>query len=307
MKGDLHVHSRLSDGSLTIAELFSEAELAGLSFLSVTDHDTTLGAQECLALGEERGIKAIPGIEISAYDRKRGRKAHILGYAYDLPANSLEGLCGPTLAARDEMTRRQIGILADAGYPISIREVEDEAGASTALYKQHLMAVLSRKGIADGIDGKEYVNLFKRGGVCSLEIEYPDVFDALKAVHADGGVAVLAHPGQLDSWELLDELADAGLDGVEAFHPDHGLFDRCRVFAAAIDHSRLILTGGSDFHGEYGRIPGLGAVRSPGGAAQAISRRALDPAFNPILTPSEAFPNNTLIASARGIPQRSRR
>jgi hypothetical protein len=275
MKGDLHVHSRLSDGSLSIAEIFHEAARSGLDFLSITDHDTTAGVEESITRGDSCNITAIPGVEISAYDRKRGRKAHLLGYGFELPANAIEGLCGPTRAARDAMTRRQIEILRDAGYPISLEEVEEEAGDTTALYKQHIMAVLTRKGQADGIRGKIYETLFKNNGICSGEIEYPDIFDALKAIHADGGAAVLAHPGQFDSWELLDELAAAGLDGIEIFHPDHEFSHHCKAFSAALNHSRLILTGGSDYHGAYGRAPSLAAVRSPGGAASAIARRCL--------------------------------
>lgn len=298
MKGDLHVHSRLSDGSLSVDELFREAKGAGLDFLSVTDHDTTSSAGLCLTQGKVFGIEAIPGIEISAYDRKRGRKVHILGYAYDLPANSIDGLCAPTIAARNELTRRQVAILADAGFPIKFEEVEREAKGSTALYKQHVMSVLARKGLADGIRGKDYARFFARGGICFGEIEYPDAFDAVKAVHADGGVAVLAHPGQLDSWDILHELADAGLDGVEAYHPDHGIFDLCKCLSFALDHSHIFLTGGSDYHGRFGAVPRIGTVRSPAGAARAIARRKLDLGFIPFFTSHRAIPNSVRISSA---------
>lgn len=273
MRGDLHVHSDSSDGSLSIAELFLEAKLRGLGFLSVTDHDTVEGGERALELGRSFGIDVIQGIEISAYDRKRGRKAHVLGYFYDIPAATIRELCAPTLAARDELTRRQIEALRAAGYSIAIEEVEEEAGAGAALYKQHVMTVLTRKGLADGVEGEAYRRLFKRGGICDREIEYPDAFDAMRAIHADGGVAVLAHPGQFDSWDLLDEMALAGLDGVEAHHPKHGFGDTCRALAAAVRHPRLIVTGGSDFHGAYGSGRELGCVRAPGRARSALAKR----------------------------------
>jgi phosphoribosyl 1,2-cyclic phosphate 1,2-diphosphodiesterase len=273
LKGDLHVHSDRSDGSLPVRELLMAASLRGLDFMSVTDHDTVSGGAEALALGPSFGVDAVQGIEISAYDRKRGRKAHLLGYLYDAEASSIRALCAPTLAARDAMTRGQVETLRAAGYPISVEEVEEEAGPSTALYKQHVMAVLTRKGAADGIVGEAYRRLFKGGGICAREIEYPCVFDAMDAIHADGGVAVLAHPGQLDSWDLLDELAPAGLDGIERNHPDHGFMDHCRAMEAAVRHQGLALTGGSDFHGAYGSACGLGAFPARGDVLSALRER----------------------------------
>jgi phosphoribosyl 1,2-cyclic phosphate 1,2-diphosphodiesterase len=271
--GDLHVHSRASDGSLAIRDLFEEARRAGLGFLAITDHDTVAGVAQVLAAGEEAGIATASGIEISAYDARRGRKAHLLGYAFAPPAPAIRAFCGPVLASRDAMTREQVRILSSLGYPVSIGEVEEEARGSTALYKQHVMAVLTRKGAADGIEGKSYRALFKDGGPCDKEIDYPDVFAAMEAIHADGGLAVLAHPGQLDSWDLLEELAEAGLDGVELAHADHGEAARSRVLAARARHPRLILTGGSDFHGAYGSAARIGCVLAPEGAFDAMATR----------------------------------
>jgi predicted metal-dependent phosphoesterase TrpH len=186
VKGDLHVHTCLSDGSLMVAEALAEAQRAGLGYISLVDHDTVAGTAEALELAPRFGLLAIPGIEISAYDPKRGRKAHILGYAYRLPASALRAFCGPILAARDALTRLQIGMLAEAGYPVSVAEVEELAGPSTALYKQHVMAILTRKGAADGIYGEMYRKLFKGGGICAREIDYPDAFAAVEAINADG-------------------------------------------------------------------------------------------------------------------------
>jgi phosphoribosyl 1,2-cyclic phosphate 1,2-diphosphodiesterase len=273
MRGDLHVHSDRSDGSLSVQELLMEAATKGLGFIAVTDHDCVEGGLEASRLGPEYGIDAIQGVEISARDRRRGRRAHLLGYLFDPEGTAIRDFCAPTLAAREAMTRGQVETLRAAGYPISIAEVEEEAGPSTALYKQHVMAALTRKGAADGIDGGVYWSLFKGGGICDREIEYPDVFDALEAVHADGGLAVLAHPGEFDSWSLLYELASAGLDGVELFHPKHGVADRCRAIAAATRFPGLILAGGSDFHGAYGSGSEPGRPGAPAGSLAALRRK----------------------------------
>jgi hypothetical protein len=160
--------------------------------------------------------------------------------------------------------------MAAAGYPISIGEVEAEAKGAAVLYKQHAMSVLVRKGRADSIYGAEYRKLFGAGGTCAGDIRYVDAFDALRAIHEDGAVAVLAHPGQLDSWELLDELLLAGLDGVELYHESHSLADHEKVLARLETRPGMILTGGSDDHGSLGSINAMGDIRAPFGALEAL-------------------------------------
>jgi phosphoribosyl 1,2-cyclic phosphate 1,2-diphosphodiesterase len=196
MKADLHLHSTASDGSLTPRELVLQCLSLGLTHISLTDHDTAAGQEEAAAAGREYGIEVIPGIEISAYDFERGRKIHLLGYNFQPSAGNLKALCGPILARRHERTVSHIRILQQTGFPVSLREVEAAAAPSSILYKQHIMKVFVKKGLSAGIYSPLYRKLFKGEGICSADIEYADVFDALAAVIGDGGSAVLAHPGQ---------------------------------------------------------------------------------------------------------------
>ena len=66
-----------------------------------------------------------------------------------------------------------------------------------------------------------YKSLFKGEGVAAGDIEYIDAFDAVQAIMADGGIAVVAHPGQLNSYDLIPELVEIGLNGIERNHLDH--------------------------------------------------------------------------------------
>jgi fructose-1,6-bisphosphatase/inositol monophosphatase family enzyme/predicted metal-dependent phosphoesterase TrpH len=268
--GDLHVHTSRSDGSYSPKEAVLLAKERGLDYIGIVDHDTTEGLEEAIGLGLRLGVAVVRGIEISAYDFKRGRKAHLLGYNFDPKAEHLRSLCDPLLAARDRRTREQVATLAAAGYPISIEEVEAAAKGAATLYKQHAMSVLVRKGSADSLYGAEYRKLFGPGGICAGDIRYADAFDALRAIHEDGGVAVLAHPGQLDSWELLDELLLANLDGVELYHESHALADHEKVLARVRSWPGLILTGGSDDHGSFGSVNAMGDIRAPFGALEAL-------------------------------------
>jgi fructose-1,6-bisphosphatase/inositol monophosphatase family enzyme len=139
------------------------------------------------------------------------------------------------------------------------------------LYKQHIMQVLIDAGLTDAINSDLYRSLFKGDGICAREIEYVDVFDALAAIKADGGCAVLAHPGLQESYDLVPALVDAGLDGIELFHEIHAPDDHARVLEIAREHG-LVVTGGSDAHGTLGSIHAIGDFCAPSGAVEAITR-----------------------------------
>jgi len=277
---DLHVHTTFSDGAHTPSAAILEAKRRGLDCIALCDHDTTATTALAVDYGLRAGVATIPGIEISAYDFDSKRKIHLLGYGYRSPANAIEALCTPLRESRDAMTREQIRILREAGYPVSedavrrvalgrMNEVERERWPGV-LYKQHIMMVLIREGLTTALYGDLYRELFKGRGICAREITYVDVFDALAAIKADGGRAVLAHPGQQDSFDLVERLVAAGLDGIELYHEDHAPAHHRRVLELAHDHG-LILTGGSDAHGDHGSIHAIGDIRAPHGAAEALT------------------------------------
>ena len=119
------------------------------------------------------------------------------------------------------------------------------------------MAALTDEPYSSAAYRTLYRSLFKDGGICDRDIDYVDARDAVRAVVEDGGLAVLAHPGQLDSYDVVPELAACGLGGIERFHPDHAPADceRCACLAERFD---LACTSGSDYHGRFGGVPYLG-------------------------------------------------
>lgn len=250
MKADLHVHSCYSDGTLTPSELVSLAMKNRISDIAVVDHDTFAGVAELKEVFSQSPVNFIEGIEISAYDFKRNRKVHILGYAVQDPTY-IEKICAPLLERRTANTLKQVKKIQSAGYEIDTEEVVKKAQNSTAIYKQHVMDVLIDNGYETEIYGPLYYELFKNNGIAEMDIEYMDVFKAIDAVKSGGGLAVVAHPGQLDSYEVIEELISFGLDGVEKYHPDHNLKDQRKV-QLLLDRYQLKCFGGSDFHGAYG-------------------------------------------------------
>lgn len=265
---DLHLHSRHSDGFETIEELLQLAVRSGIQGVSITDHDTTAHVRPSMETAIAMKVPAITGIEISACDPDSNRKIHIMGYGFHTEANAINSLCEPLLERRRRNTERQIHAISRAGYKISVDEVRVEAGGSACLYKQHVMAVLMKKGYCDGIYAPLYRELFKGSGIAVGDIEYVHWRDAVEAVTADGGIAVLAHPGQQDSLDLVPTMVLHGLGGIEINHPDNNTQVKGLIHDL-IERYGLIATGGSDYHGAFGSSSELGNCYAPDTFLQA--------------------------------------
>ncbi|MCD2137410.1 PHP domain-containing protein [Salinicoccus halitifaciens] len=256
MRVDLHVHSNHSDGADSLEAVIEKARRAGVTTLSFVDHDITGTYEAALPAAEAAGIRLIPGIEISAYDFKRGRKIHVLGYSYDPDALNIKELTGPLLARRHKHSLWQIERINRAGCKVDAETIAETAKPSRVIYKQHIMQYLTDNDYESGAYQHLYKSLFKGEGPASGDIEYIDARDALHAIRADGGLAVIAHPGQMDSYDFIEE--NIGLiDGIELLHPDHDADDHARIREIA-DRYGLALTGGSDYHGSFGTAVDVG-------------------------------------------------
>jgi hypothetical protein len=257
---DLHVHTKISDNSLTTEEVIKMARDKGITHLAITNHDTTKGLNEAMDWGLEFGVTVIPGIEISAYDYKRQKRAHILGLYIEPGHPALEELCAPLTENRNQASYDMVQRLITEGYDLDWEEVQKYAEGGTGVYKQHIMHALLDRGYCDRIYCELYKPLFRRGssteapGLAYIPLIYADAAAAIRAVRESGGIPVLAHPGQLANFDGIDEWAEAGLEGIEAFHPSHSPEDVVTALSYAQKHN-LIITGGSDFHGFYGEMP----------------------------------------------------
>lgn len=198
--------------------MLEQAAQRGVERLAFTNHDTTAGLTAARELGERLGVQVVGGIEVSAYDFERGRKVHILGLGVEEGAPALAALCGSTLERRHANSLWQLDRLVEAGYEVDVERALELGRASTCLYKQHLMAALTSEPYPSAAYRTLYRSLFKNGGICDRDIDYVDARDAVRVVVEDGGLAVLAHPGQLDSYDLLPDLV-SGLGASSASSP----------------------------------------------------------------------------------------
>lgn len=250
MIGDLHCHTTLSDGSLGIEEVILQAKRMNLDFLAITDHDTLSSSNRAQILGERYGVKIIPAVELSAWDKKRNAKVHILCYAPQKP-DRLEGLCLKSCEIRKECAKDMIEKVMEI-YPIPSDAVRLYTKGSKSIYKQHIMRALVNYGYATELYGEINNELFGYpDGKCLVTREYPDVNFVLDLIHSAKGVAVMAHPFLYNNIDLLKELIEAGkIDGIEVNHYSNSEEQKSELIALA-EKNDLIITGGSDFHGLY--------------------------------------------------------
>lgn len=271
VQGDLHCHTRFSDGSLQPEALVDYAARLGLDCIAVTDHDTMSGVRRAKERGKARGVAVIPGVEVSTLDKESGRKAHLLCYLPQNPRPLLE-LCDETLRKRQQASLSIIEKLS-ARYPID-RETVDAYTAGGVIYKQHIMAALMDMGYSLSLYGELYDELLSpKRGWAYAEPTYPEPIEALKLIKETGGIAVLAHPGVYTSWGLIEGLCCEGLDGIEVNHPRQKIED-CERAALVAKEKALLPTGGSDFHGLYGsRVNPLANRTAPADTVKLLLSR----------------------------------
>ncbi len=250
MIGDLHCHSKLSDGSTGLEDIVFYAKRAGLDVLAVTDHDTMSGISRAEILGKRYGITIMPGVEISTFDEATGRRVHILCYLPHKP-DHLAGLLNRTLEERRRSGEEMIKKVTRC-FPVTPEHIFRYAGASNSIYKVHIMQALLDLGYDTAVYGSLYQKLFSdKDGTCLVKTVYPKLDEVLETIKGARGIAVFAHPSVYHSMDLVRRLAPSGLiDGIEVYHPRNTPEDQAELLNLC-KQNQLIVTGGTDFHGSY--------------------------------------------------------
>ena len=260
---DLHCHSTASDGSLPPAEVVRLAKKAGVSAMSLTDHDTMAGIAEAAAEAAVQGIDFISGIEISCEYRHPGTM-HLLGYGIDPKSAVLADLSKGLIEARNDRNPLIIKRLNELNVAVTMREWEDEAGGVVG--RPHLAAILIRKGYVSSVK-QAFAKYLGQGGLAYFDKERLPANRALELVLACGGLPVLAHPIQLGTGNdaeletVVKGMVDMGLVGIETMHSEHDA-SHVAKYAKLAERFGLIQTGGSDYHGSSKKHIQFGLIGS---------------------------------------------
>lgn len=241
---DLHMHSIYSDGILTPEQLFAKAKLAGLSAISVTDHDTIDNYDECCKLKEKYEIDYIPGIEFSCFEGTR--EYHVLGYNIDPENKKLRKHLGEFRENRYVRAEKILLKLEKLNKAVKMELVLDIAGKAPIIRPHIAQAMYQNNHVKSLKEAfQKYLGDWKPA--YEPKMTFP-VEKAIQLINDAGGIASLAHPGPFIEQDDLYRMIQSGLDGIEVIHPMHD--ETLRKFYHSIASQYwLIQTGGSDYHG----------------------------------------------------------
>lgn len=255
---DLHTHTQCSDGTDTPLALVKKAAAMGITVLGVADHDTTSGWEEAKA-SLHGDLQLVLGAEISALTLD-GISVHMLGLLFDGSNDALQQILADSRDTRVPRMRKMVENLQAAGYEITLDDVAAVAPVGATLGRPHLADALVTRKIVKSRD-EAFAELLHNDSPFYVSHYAPTPEEAIRAVRAAGGVAVIAHPfasrrGQSLDAQSFQSLVEAGLNGIEVFHRDQNEEERAQLIAIARELD-LVITGASDYHG-IGKLNQLG-------------------------------------------------
>ncbi len=257
---DLHVHTTASDGSMSPREVVRYACEKDLKAIAITDHDDVSGIADAVDEGKILGVEVIPGVELSV--DHEGVFFHLLGYMIDWENSDLNNALYELRESRNIRNRKIINKLNELGCSITYEEVLEES-VSGAVGRPHFAQVMLKSGFVN--DYYEAFNKYLRNGGPAYfgrdKISFPKASELIRNA---GGLPVLAHPHSLGIKErsklsqFIDDLAKYGLKGIEAHYSKHSK-SQTSLYTFLAQERELIITGGTDFHGENKPGVDLGA------------------------------------------------
>jgi predicted metal-dependent phosphoesterase TrpH len=263
---DLHLHSHYSDGTLPPEELVRRAGEIGLSAVSVTDHDTLEGQDEALRAGRRFGVDVLEGIEFSI--RIDERDMHVLGYLVDVFDAALREAVESLAEARVARASAIVDRLRGEGLNVSMSEIMELSGAG-AVGRPHIAKVLQRHGLVTSFQAA-FGRYIGEGRSCYVPKTVLPLGEVVSLIKGAGGVAVWAHPCEhIRNERILGMMLDAGVAGLEVWHPNHDRVIESEIASAADEHG-LMTTGGSDFHFFEAKQIDIGDVTAPHASVLAL-------------------------------------
>ena len=273
---DLHSHSTFSDGSLTPEQLVREAERARLSALALTDHDSISGLERFMAACSKSIVRGVPGVEISVDCNPSDATMHILGYFID-PANAqLNEHINRLRDGRQHRNEEILKRLNTMGLMLNMNEISAFAGENNVGRLHFAQALMARGYVRNTHEAfDKYLARGKSGYANRLRFK---PIGGVEMIRQAGGIAVLAHPftlnlGKQALADCVGKLAQAGLQGIEIYYPQHSP-KMVRQYLDLAKQFHLIATGGTDFHGtpmpdiKLGR--GFGALNVPNAVLEQL-------------------------------------
>lgn len=247
---DLHIHTTSSDGNIRPEQVVALAAHAGLQVISLADHESTDGYARAAAAGRVLGVKVIPGVElVTSYEN---HEIHLLGYFFDVNNRRFQKQLGELRKARTHCALKTVEKLNNFGFKLSWDDVFPFAQDGSTVSKGHIMQAMYSAGYihskADAVNIlKKYLN---KQGLAYTCHDYP--FTAgVELIKKAGGIPVLAHPGLIGDDSVVNRLLNLGVAGIEVYYYYFGSRrgELIAKYEALAKERKLLMTGGSDYHG----------------------------------------------------------
>jgi len=276
-RADLHTHSTCSDGSLTPEELVAQADIAGLAWFALTDHDTVDGIARARAEIQRRELplELIAGAELSAYSSESRIEFHILAYGFSTDNENLKQYMADFQNERVVRLDRILALLAEQGVPLT-REQVYGFSSGTSVGRVHIAQALTRYGYVASPQ-EAFHKYLADGAPAYVPRKKYTPAEIIQLIHSWSAIAVLAHPNYfnnrgLSEQELEEEFARCiamGLDGLECWHSKVS-DDLQKLIKRLAQRHGLVLTGGSDTHGNFDNRPRIGDCKMTESAMEAF-------------------------------------
>lgn len=247
---DLQLHTTDSDGTWTWEAVLDECKKRKLTAFAITDHDTVVRRDDIRSWAKKKKARAIPGIELST--REKGQTIHLLGYFLDGSLEKLEARLKFLRSARADRNKLIIHKLQSLGIHVTVDDVRIVAGNGT-MGRPHIARALMQKGIVKSVR-EAFDKFLAEGGKAYFPKEELPLREGIDLLHEAGAVTSVAHSILLnrapeDLSRSLNEWKSWGLDAVEAYYPTYTP-SQTNFLVRKSEKYRLLLTGGSDFHGD---------------------------------------------------------
>lgn len=293
---DLHTHTNCSDGDYSPLDLIKLAAKKGVKALAITDHDTVLAYRsDIVSFAVGHGISLIKGIEFSTIDRLSGQKVHVVGLNIDTDSAKLQAVCQQISDARVDFLMQTKQKLQSIG--VALR-VDDIIKSTSVITKSHIGRDVVSNPANLVFLMQAYGKLPKHGTFIGdyltpgrpAHVERPDKFmtdQAVDVVRSAGGKAICAHPSfnvlrGFTAESVQQLILRNKFDGVETINiqydknNDDARFDMVAEFADFADRHQLLISGGSDFHGDNKLVHGQHSDLGLGNEPYAVSEAQLD-------------------------------
>lgn len=248
MKSDFHIHTYYSDGIFSPEKIVDLAVEHGLECISLTDHDNILSFEVAKKYVAENNInlELIQGVEINTL--YKGMEVHILGYFMDVKNKDFQNMLKTQQQARIVQTKEILNLLnKKEGIRIKFEDVKSMVAEGGSIGRPHIAKAITNAGGTPNVI-EAYNKYIHVDSPVYVERKTVSPFDVVEVIYDAGGIPVIAHPYDVPTAdELIPELINCGLRGIEAYHRKHSA-PYIEHFSTLAEEYGLIVTGGSDFH-----------------------------------------------------------